>query len=166
MVRQATGEGTVNLTNNPAFTSQLDLLTKRLNRQLGARGRGNTTFGLNTIADATTNLIGNEFTNQFNRLGQISHTGFNASSGLSDLSARKGLSLADIYTGGAGNLANNFAQKGQLAQTFSPLNQATSLVSAGTSLFKPFSGSFGGGGGSNPFVSPSNPLGLTPGQGL
>jgi hypothetical protein len=175
MVRQATGEGPVDLTRNPAFQSQLAEITKNLNRQLGARGRSNSTFGVNALGDAYTNLVGNEFTNQFNRLGTLSNTGYNAASQKSNLATNKGLTLADIYRGSSTNLAQNRAQKGELAQTFSPLNQATSIFSAGTSLLSPFTGLFSGTGGVtggginyNPYkVTSSDPYGIAgTGRGL
>jgi len=55
--------------NNPAFQWQQEQLNKQMGRSLRALGRSNSTFGMNTLADANRDLIASEYDRGYNRLG-------------------------------------------------------------------------------------------------
>jgi hypothetical protein len=137
--------GDYDVTQTPGFDWRMDQMSKNLNRELGSRGRRNSTFGMNVMSDAYQDLIGREYADQYNRVGSLANTGYNAAGAQSGLAAGRGINLANVQQGNAMSLAQNQAQKGSIGSTSSPLNTATSLMSAGTSLYGGFGG-FGGGG--------------------
>ena len=146
-LRAMTLGGDYDVTETPGFQWRMDQLGKRMNRELGARGRANSTFGANVMSDAYQDLLGEEFGQQYNRVGNLVNIGRGAGRDLSGLAERRGSNLANLYTGNAMSAANLSGARGDIGQTFSPLNTATSLMSAGTSLYGGGMDLFGGGGG-------------------
>jgi hypothetical protein len=54
--------------NNPAYNWQKDQIDKNMNRQLSARGRSNSTYGMTALGNAYGNLASQEYDKAYNRM--------------------------------------------------------------------------------------------------
>jgi hypothetical protein len=85
---------------------------KALNRQLSARGRSNSTFGMNALADMYNKLAAQEAETYYNRTFAQQQLGQQAAMEAARLAAGQQNALSSMYLGAGGNLASMAQQQG------------------------------------------------------
>ena len=104
------------IVTSPEFQVEQADLNKLLNRQLLAKGRANSTFGFNTIRDANTRLLAQEYQRMsdenYNRNLQLNNLLYNRRIGLNEMDYGRALQLAQMSLQAAGmSSANGVAEQ-------------------------------------------------------
>lgn len=110
--------------NTPAYQWQQSQIDKGMNRQLSARGRSNSSYGMNSLANAYGNLGVAEYQNAYNRIldpikigqGAASSTGQSAQT-LSSAYGNAGTNLSNIAMNNGNNQSSLYSSLPNLAAT-------------------------------------------------
>lgn len=94
--------------STPAYQWQQQQIDKNMNRQLSARGRSNSTYGMNSLANAYGELGTREYQNAYNRMLDPIKIGQGAASA----AGSAGQNYGGAVQSGAYNLGNIYAQQG------------------------------------------------------
>jgi hypothetical protein len=95
---------------SPLYQWQLQQGEKNINRALEARGRQNSSYGLNTLANFYNSLGANEAQNNYNRTFQMAQLGLQASMQQSNQQAAYGGQASQLYQAAAQGDANSAQQ--------------------------------------------------------
>jgi hypothetical protein len=120
---------------SPLYQWQLQQGEKNINRSLEARGRQNSSYGLNTLANFYNSLGANEAQNNYNRTFQMAQLGLQASSQQANQQAAYGGQASQLYqaaaSGDAASAQQLATQMGVNSQQYGQLLAALTSKYAG-----------------------------------
>lgn len=116
--------------SSPLYNWQKTQGEKDINRRLNMLGRGNSTFGMNTLRDFYSGLNANEAARQENSLLNLMKVGQGSASTATSASMQQGNALASLYSNYGNNMSNLYGQQGQLATAYSPFSIGSSIAKA------------------------------------
>lgn len=133
--------------NSPMYQYQRDIGEKNLNRYLAARGRSNSTFGINAMGDQNRALLANESQNLYNRVANLSNQGMGVAAQLGQNAMSAGTNIGNLYQNAGNAIAQGQQAAGQQqASLYSNLG-ALPMQAYNNYQLTSALGSGGGGGG-------------------
>jgi hypothetical protein len=99
--------------SSPMYQYQRDIGEKNLNRALAARGRSNSTFGVNALGEQNRALVAGESQNLYNRIAGLSNLGLGVANTLGQNAMATGTNIGNLYQNAGNAMAQGQLNAGQ-----------------------------------------------------